>query len=453
MRGVRGVVALLLVAGSVWVCAGQAPAGGGGVLFDGERLIVGDGRVIESAAVLVQNNRIARVGRKGEVALPPGATRVDLTGKTVMPAIIDPHNHLGYTNQKTGASSKENFTRATIVDHLQRYAYYGVAATMSMGLDRWDVNPELPYQLRNEVIPNAALFLTVGRGIAATPMAGPTASYRLGVPYGAQTEAEGRKEVEELVARKVPIIKIWVDDRLGTVPKLQPNVYRAIIDEAHKRNTRVVAHIFALEDGKDLLKAGVDGFAHGVRDKDIDGEYMTIVRQHPNVWVEPNLPEQPEGPESLDWIADTIPAAQLKRMKDALAGRTPAQTKALADAFGIQCRNLKKIRDAGVKIAFATDAGVDIAWTVHTELADMVQCGLTPAEAIVAATRTAAEVIKSDQLGMRGGREERRLHRARRQPARGDHEHAEDQQGVPARPGSRPRGAPRGVHRAVSNRS
>jgi len=399
MRGVRGVVALLLVAGSVWVYAGQAPAGGG-VLFDGERLIVGDGRVIESAAVLVQNNRIARVGRKGEVPLPPGATRVDLTGKTVMPAIIDPHNHLGYTNQKTGASSKENFTRATIVDHLQRYAYYGVAATMSMGLDRWDVNPELPYQLRNEVIPNAALFLTVGRGIAATPMAGPTASYRLGVPYGAQTEAEGRKEVEELVARKVPIIKIWVDDRLGTVPKLQPNVYRAIIDEAHKRNTRVVAHIFALEDGKDLLKAGVDGFAHGVRDKDIDGEYMSIVRQHPNVWVEPNLPEQPEGPESLDWIADTIPAAQLKRMKDALAARTPAQAKALADAFGIQCRNLKKIRDAGVKIAFATDAGVDIAWTAHTELADMVQCGLTPAEAIMAATRTAAEVIKSDQLGI-----------------------------------------------------
>jgi len=381
------------------VYAGQAPAGGG-VLFDGERLIVGDGRVIESAAVLVQNNRIARVGRKGEVPLPPGATRVDLTGKTVMPAIIDPHNHLGYTNQKTGASSKENFTRATIVDHLQRYAYYGVAATMSMGLDRWDVNPELPYQLRNEVIPNAALFLTVGRGIAATPMAGPTASYRLGVPYGAQTEAEGRKEVEELVARKVPIIKIWVDDRLGTVPKLQPNVYRAIIDEAHKRNTRVVAHLFALEDGKDLLKAGVDGFAHGVRDKDIDGEYMSIVRQHPNVWVEPNLPEQPEGPESLDWIADTIPAAQLKRMKDALAARTPAQAKALADAFGIQCRNLKKIRDAGVKIAFATDAGVDIAWTAHTELADMVQCGLTPAEAIMAATRTAAEVIKSDQLGI-----------------------------------------------------
>jgi imidazolonepropionase-like amidohydrolase len=402
MRGKRSVklaLSLLLVGASAWLSA-QAPAGSGPRLFEGARLIVGDGRVIESSAILVQDARFTAVGRKGDIALPRGGVRVDVSGKTVIPGLIDPHNHIGYTNQKTGESKKENFTREMLIDHLQRYAYYGVAAAMSMGLDRWEVNPELPYQLRREVIPNTALFLTVGRGIAATPMAGPTASYRLGVPYGAQSEAEGRKDVDELVARQVPIIKIWVDDRLGTVPKLQPNVYRAIVDEAHKRNTRVVAHIFALEDGKDLLKAGVDGFAHGVRDKDIDEEYLTIVRQHPNVWVEPNLPEHPDPPESLDWIADTIPAAQLKRMKDQLANRTPAQNKTLQDAFDIQCRNLKKIRDAGVRIAFATDGGVDMAWPVHTELEDMVHCGLTPAEALIAATRTAAEVIKSDSLGM-----------------------------------------------------
>jgi imidazolonepropionase-like amidohydrolase len=400
VRNAKVAVSLLFLAASAWLSAGQAPAGGDTMLFEGAQLITGDGRVIESSAFLVQNNRFTRVGRQGDVQAPAGAMRVNLTGKTVMPAVVDPHNHMGYTNQKTGVSSKDNFTRATLIDHLQRYAYYGVAATMSMGLDRWDVNPELPYQLRNEVIPNAALFLTVGRGIAATPMAGPTATYRLGVPYGAMTEAEGRKDVQELVARKVPLIKVWVDDRLGTVPKVQPNVYRAIIDEAHKNNTRVVAHIFALEDGKDLLKAGVDGFAHGVRDKDIDDEYLTIVRQHPNVWVEPNLPDQQPTAEEIDWLADTLPASQIKRMRDQLASRTPADLKTQQDAFGIQCRNLKKIRDAGVKIAFATDAGVDIAWTVHTELSDMVRCGVPPAEAIVAATRTAAEVVKLDQLGM-----------------------------------------------------
>src|SRR2546429_3069644 len=108
-----------------------------------------------------------------------------------------------------------------------------------MGLDRWVANPELPYQLRNEIIPNAARFLTVGRGIAATPMAGPVADYRLGVPYGAQTEAEGIADVHALKARNVEMIKIWVDDRLGTVPKLQPNVYQAIINEAHRNGMRV----------------------------------------------------------------------------------------------------------------------------------------------------------------------------------------------------------------------
>jgi imidazolonepropionase-like amidohydrolase len=393
------VSSLLVLTASAWLSAGQAPARGTAILFEGARLIAGDGRApIENSAFVIENNKFTRIGRKGELQAA-GAMRVDLTGKTVIPALVDPHNHIGYTNQKTGVSSKENFTRATLIDHLQRYAYYGVAATMSMGLDRWDVDPELPYQLRTEVIPNAALFLTVGRGIAATPMAGPTAAYRLGVPYGAMSEAEGRKDVEEIVARKVPIIKIWVDDRNGTVPKIQPNVYRAIIDEAHKRGTRVVAHIFNLVDGKDLLRAGVDGFAHGVRDKDVDDEYMALIKQHPRVWVEPNLPDQAVTADEIDWLSETLPGSQIKRMRDQLAGRTPAELKTQQDAFGIQCRNLKKIHDAGVKIAFATDAGVDVGWTVHTELADMVRCGLSPAEAIVAATRTAAEIVTLDQLG------------------------------------------------------
>jgi imidazolonepropionase-like amidohydrolase len=397
------LVLFLLLAACAWLSASQAPAGRDVVLFEGARLIDGNGRApIENSAFLVENNTFTRVGRKGELRAPAGATKVDLTGKTVMPALVDPHNHIGYTNQKTGVSSKENFTRATLIDHLQRYAYYGVAAAMSMGLDRWDVNPEMPYELSREIVPNAALFLTVGRGIAATPMAGPTAVYRLGVPYGAMTEAEGIKDVEQLVARKVPIIKIWVDDRNGTVPKIQPNVYRAIIAEAHKRGTRVVAHIFNLVDGKDLLRAGVDGFAHGVRDKDVDDEYIALIKQHPKVWVEPNLPDQALTADEIDWLSETLPASQIKRMRDQLASRPPAELKTQQEAFGIQCRNLKKIHDAGVKIAFATDAGVDVGWTVHTELADMVRCGLTPAEAVVAATRTAAEITKLDRLGTVG---------------------------------------------------
>src|SRR4029453_17993273 len=141
--------------------------------------------------------------------------------------------HLGWTDHKTNKATKTSYTRELVIDHLQRYAYYGVAAALSMGLDRWNVNPEMPYRLRNEIIPNAARFMTVGRGIAATPNAGPTVDYRLGVPYGAQTAAQGRALVHELKAKNGEMIKIWVDDRLKTVPKLQVDVYKAIIDEAH----------------------------------------------------------------------------------------------------------------------------------------------------------------------------------------------------------------------------
>lgn len=406
MRPVHMFATVLFIGvGLAWVSANQVAPAGGATLFEGARLIVGDGRApIENSAFLVEGHTIARVGKKGDVRAPAGAMRVDLTGKTVIPALIDIHNHLGWTNLKTNQATKTSFTRELVVDHLRRYAYYGVAATLSMGLDRWDVNPDLPYQLRNEVIPGAARFLTVGRGIAATPMAGPTADYRLGVPYGAQTEAEGRSRVQELKARKVEMIKIWVDDRLGTVPKLQKNVYQAIINEAHRNGMRVVAHIFALEDGKALLESDVDGFAHGVRDRDVDEEYLTILKQHTKTWVGPNLPARPMSPEEtaaeIDWLTDTFPPSQIKRMRDQLA-RTAASGAggAGANAFGIQCRNLKRVHDAGMVIGLGTDANNDIGWAAHVELADMVRCGLTPAEAIVAGTRTSAAILKLDDLG------------------------------------------------------
>jgi imidazolonepropionase-like amidohydrolase len=403
-------IAVLIGAAAGWVSANQAVPTSGVALYEGARLITGGGGApIESSAFLVENGRFTRVGRKGEVQLPTGATRVDLTGKTVMPALIDIHNHIGWTNHQTNQATKTSFTRELVIDHLHRYAYYGVAAALSLGLDRWDVNPEVPYQLRNEILPNAARFLTVGRGIAATPMAGPPVDYRLGVPYGAQTEAEGRSLVHALQAKNVEMIKIWVDDRQKTVPKLSVPVYEAIINEAHKNGMRVVAHIFNLEDGKQLLKSGVDGFAHGVRDRDVDEEYVTILKQHPRTWIGPNLPPRPlsaaETAAQIDWLTETVPPSQVKRMRDQLAGRQAASVDGgrgsapQNEMFGIQCRNLKKVHDAKAIIGLGTDGNGDIGWSAHTELADMVFCGLSPAEAIVAGTRTSAEILKLDQLG------------------------------------------------------
>jgi imidazolonepropionase-like amidohydrolase len=363
--------ALLVLAAVAALNAGQATPAGSVTVYEGARLIAGDGRApIENSAFVVDRNGFTEVGRKGQVKAPAGAAHVDLTGKTVVPAIIDTHTHLAGT-------------RPALVDQLQRLAYYGIAATLSLGQDAGD----LPFQVRAETIPNAARFRTAGRGITM-PEPG-----RTDIPYWITTEAEARKAVQELSDRKVDIVKIWVDDRNGAYKKLTPALYGAIIDEAHKRNLRVAAHIFALEDAKGLLRAGVDGFAHGVRDRDIDDEFVTMFKQRPNVFLIPNLPDRGIAG-SLAWMSDTVPADELKKMQEAQAARKPGEP----EAFQIQARNLAKLNAAGIKIGMGTD-GPSSGWNPHVEMADMVAAGMTPAQVIVASTRTSAEILRLTDLG------------------------------------------------------
>src|SRR6476661_4840078 len=187
-------------------------------VYEGARLITGDGSApIADSAFLVENGRFTTVGRKGQIQVPAGAARVDLTGKTVMPAIIDAHKHLAVT-------------RDALVDQLQHLAYYGIGGAMSLGQDTGDV----AYQVRAETIPNAAQFRTAGRGLTG-PEPGRTAA-----PYWVTTEAEARKDVQELAAKKVDLVKIWIDDRDHMVTKLSPPLYAAAIDEAHKHNLRTI---------------------------------------------------------------------------------------------------------------------------------------------------------------------------------------------------------------------
>ena len=177
------------------IAASQAPRSA--VWFEGARLIIGDNSpTIENSAFLVEGDSFTWVGKKGDRQPPANATRIDLTGKTVMPTFIDGHNHIGLVNEKDGTNQKANYTRENLIDQLQRYAYYGTAATMSMGIE---ADQELAYRLRDQVIPNAAKLLTAGKGIAATSMAGPTGEARLGIPYGAATPEEGRRQFQGLL--------------------------------------------------------------------------------------------------------------------------------------------------------------------------------------------------------------------------------------------------------------
>jgi imidazolonepropionase-like amidohydrolase len=367
-RDVRliGLLASLLLLALIPQAAGQAPAGA--TVFQGARLILGDGRTIDNGAFVVEGGRFTFVGRSSDVKAPQGAARVDLAGKTVIPAIIDTHTHLSRT-------------REMLLDDLRRRAYWGVGVAMSLGQD----TGELPLQMRNEVIPGAARYRTAMRGLTM-PEPG-----RTDIPYWVSTDAEARKAVQELAANKVELIKIWVDDRDGKYKKLTPELYGAIIDEAHRRGLRVTAHIFTLEDGKGLLKAGLDAFAHGVRDRDIDDEFVALVRQRKNVILAPNLPDRGVKTD-LSFLRDSIPAAELQKLQAGATDRPEAQK-----TFGIQARNLARLNKEGLKIAVGTDGNTP--WGPHLEMADMVAAGMTPAQVLVAATRNGADLLGMKDVG------------------------------------------------------
>jgi imidazolonepropionase-like amidohydrolase len=249
-----------------------------------------------------------------------------------------------------------------------------------MGTNGFDLLP-----IRTENIPGAARYLSAGRGITR-PEPG-----RDNTPYWINTEDEGRAAVRELAKNKVDIVKVWVDDRNGMYPKLTPALYGAIIDEAHKNNLRVTAHIFTLEDAKGLLRAGVDAFAHSVRDKDVDDEFMALVRQHPNLVVNPNLPDRGVKTD-VSWLKASLPAAEFQKVEEENTDNARAQT-----AHGIQARNLAKLSAAGVKIVVGTDGNTPYA--PHIEMEDMVLAGMTPMQVIVASTKNAAEFLRAADAG------------------------------------------------------
>ena len=365
MRGVSAVAlvaALAAFGGLSSTARAQAPV----TAYEGARLITGDGRVVDNATLVVEGSKIAAAG--AGVNVPAGAAHVNLAGKTVMPTLIDTHTHLSQT-------------REGITQDLKRRAYYGVSAAMSMGTSE----SEIELQMRGETTPGLARLFTAWRGITR-PEPGRTKA-----PYWIDTEADGRKAVTDLVAHKPDIVKIWIDDRDGKYPKLTPPLYGAVIDEAHKDGYRVTAHIFTLEDAKGALRAGVDAFAHSVRDRDVDDEFMALVKQHPNLVVNPNLPDRGVKVD-VSWLKPSLSAAEMQRVEESNTDRPKAQ-----EFYGIQARNLAKLTAAGVKIVMGTDGNTP--WGPHVEMVDMAAAGMTPMQVIVASTKNAAEFLRIADAG------------------------------------------------------
>jgi imidazolonepropionase-like amidohydrolase len=406
----RASLACLLLVSSSWLVKGQ-----GATLFEGARLITGDGSTpIENSAFLVENTQFTRVARRGQIPLPAGGKRIDLTGKTVMPAKVDLHGHFGYQHDWDGTMAKEYFTRENLVDHLERLAYYGFSATIGVGdlVDRSDLHGgrtnwgNVPLRVRDEINPGAALFRTVGPGIASPDSGAQGHPSRADVPYPVTTVAEARAAVQDNAKMKPEFIKIWVDDRGGTRKKLTPELYLAIIDEAHKLNLPVAAHNVTLADAKLLMKAGVEGWLHlPVRGGETpDEELLAIIRDRiakrdrPNMWFHPNVGTAFTTRE--DWndplLRETVPPQQIQQLwGEQLARITPESVlQGRQNLKQLGATNALKLRDAGMKIVLGSDTGQTrffIGWMGQLEFESWVFLGLTPMQAIVAATRDSAE--------------------------------------------------------------
>jgi imidazolonepropionase-like amidohydrolase len=395
----------------------------GVTVFEGARLITGDGRgPIENSAFIVEHNLFTGVGRRGELRVPAGAVHVDLKGKTVMPAMVDLHGHIGFQHVAEGTMSKEFYTRENLIDHLERLAYHGVGATVSIGdlEDRSDLHGgrtnwgDVPLRVREEIVPNAALFRTAGTGIAWPGSGAQGHPSRVDVSYPVSTVEEARAAVQDYIRMQPEFIKIWVDNRGGTKQTLTPVLYRAIIEEAHKHNVPVGVHNVTLADAKELMRAGVEGWLHvPVRGGEaVDDELIVIVMQRiakkdrPNIWMTPALITawmNTQGGKRPAWLDDTLlrdtysPQQIEEYWGDPLKNMTPDAVEHARQDFELQGRNAMKLRAAGMRIVTGTDTGQSrflIGYFNQLDLESLVAIGMTPTEAIVAATRDAAKIAR-----------------------------------------------------------
>jgi imidazolonepropionase-like amidohydrolase len=380
-------------------------------VFDGARILDGNGGApIANGRLVITNNRVTAVGAASTVAIPQGATRIDLAGKTIMPAMINVHAHMGYEGYSSWGA--RNHTAANLLDHLQREAFYGIAAATSVGSSPTEMSLQFQRDQRaGKFAPSARYLFMPGM---APPQGGPDhilreATNELHVVNEVTTPEQAAAAIARMAEQGIRHVKMWVDDRGGTYPKLTPDVVAAILREAHARKITVHSHAIQLADQKAVVRAGTDVVVHMVQREPIDEELQALLREKKPYWATViSLGDRVEVCNNDPFFEDALPpslVAQIRATNKATAlqahcappsPNAPNREKMLAQNFPLMIA-------AGVKLVLATDTGIHPGHTFgsgeHVELARWVQLGLPPAQAIVAATRTPAELMGLSDLG------------------------------------------------------
>ena len=407
----RQWIALVAVAAFVSACAnesGDTTSVGTAVVYEGALLIPGDGSApIAQSTFVVDGGMITQIGAAG---VPDDAARVDLTGKTVMPALIGAHGHVGY--QKGTTFSIENYSRETIYEDLRRAAYFGLGTVMTMGID----TPELVYDIRDETAGGTAgvpRLRTAGSGIGG-PNAGPgNATYARGVAYEVVTEEEGRAAVRDVASYEPDTVKIWLDERGGRGQKMAPGVARAIIDEAEILGLTVTAHVRGHADAEVAVGGGAYALAHLARDREMDDELVAAIAER-GVYVTPTLsmaerntyagdvPAWLREPYLAGLLRDTVREDVIADLYESFADRSPEAAENARNNYMFLHNTVTKLHAAGALVILGCDTGLQNhfwGYAEHRELELLVAAGLTPMEAITAGTGRAAAYLDLDDLG------------------------------------------------------
>ncbi len=371
-------------------CAPAGPLPGEGTTaFVGATLFDGRG-VIDSAVMLVRDGKVVATGGTADVEVPPGAERVDVSGRFITPGLVLGHGHVGASKGlETGPGV---YTEENLRAQLALYARYGVTTVVSLGGD----GPEailLRDQQDTADLDRSRIFVA-------------------GKIIDADTPEDARLMVDDDARMGVNIIKIRVDDNLGTTQKMPPAVYQAVIDQAHKHNLPVAVHLYYLDDAKAALNAGADFIAHSVRDKEVDQELIDLLKSK-NVCLCPTLVREvstyvyesvPEFFSDPFFLREADPKV-LEQLKDPERQAAVQKSKAAQQykkGLQVASMNLKKLSDAGVRIAFGTDTGPPArfqGYFEHMELQLMAKAGLTPEQILRSATSEVARCLKLPGVG------------------------------------------------------
>jgi imidazolonepropionase-like amidohydrolase len=344
---------------------------------------------IDNATILIRNGRIQAIGTAATVRVPQGTRTTSAAGKFVLPGLISAHAHVSDVD----GLRPRAYTAANTLRQLGVYARYGVTTVWSLGGEQ------------------APAF--EARDAQSVPALDRARIYLSGDVITGRTPDEARQAVARVAALKPDVIKIRVDDNLGTATKMTPDVYRAVIDAAHARGLRLAAHIFYLDDAKDLLRAGADVIAHSVRDRDVDEEFLTLMKSRQAAYV-PTLTREistfayestPAFFSDPFFLKEADPAvvAQLKEPGRQAGFRDSQSAQRYKAGLAIAKRNLKRIADAGLLVAMGTDAGPFPerfqGYFEHLEMEMMVDSGLTPAQVLRASTVDAARAMRVEGIG------------------------------------------------------